>query len=425
MALTREQERMKPIIDFQTGYVKNLSDILDLIKQENDEEFLQDYLDNLTEYKASQKFKMDDISYKALFLNLTNRLEEIKKEKASNKNVLENLKKTNPNLNGLSVVETKKQDNDIYRDIEYIKYVDEQGNVTLLECASENTINSFIASHPDLATKGTGKDIFDYFKNNVHLEVKMETEKEREKTKAKEDFNDKEVLEVEELSKVKEYATNKKIVGEPKIGEDTHGERIYIVGTSIIKFKTDDNGKRELYVISDEDYENNYEAKETDVKKESIDTVSYEANNTDLGIEIIKLNEFIELVSRAYNGDNLTEEEQEKMHNFVLASITDMENGSLDYDTQNAIDCYMEYLREQEKDNTTKKTDELLEKYYLIIEEKNKEQLQKENEAKAAGQIKVLEIKPVDHHGNIITIVVIEITLLLGMLVSILAFAIK
>ena len=148
-------------------------------------------------------------------------------------------------------------------------------------------------------------------------------------------------------------------------------------------------------------------------------------NSMNLEIVLIKLNEFIELVSRAYNGDKLSKEEKEQMYNFALSSISDMENNSLDYDTQNAIDCYMEYLREQEKDDTIVKSDKLLEKYNQTIENKNKEQLQKEAEAKTAGQIKILEIKPVDHHGNIITIVVIEITLLLGMLVSILAFTLK
>jgi hypothetical protein len=451
MDYTKRQLNMKPIFD-DNGLITNLSDILDYLKEEDDEAFLKEYLDALSVAKNDKKRTIDDISYKALYVNLTNRINELEKEKISNKNALEELKKQNPNLNGLSVIETKKYDNDSFRDIEYIKYVDELGNVTLLQCEGENSINDFISKHPDYATTWSAKDFFNYFKNNVHREVKLKTEEEIDHEKEDErnkKLDPDEELEMQEMTKVKEYAANNNIHVEPKMGVDSNGERIYTVGANVIKFKTDVNGKRELYVISDNDFDkevekNNQEygnkidndevetsssenKEASEVIDETKEDTSFDKNKMQNEIEVINLDEFIKLVKKLYNGEIRTKEEKEKMYNFALAFISDLKDGrTIDYDNTNAIDCYMEYISEHPNDTEiTPDETKLFEEYQRTIKKSKQKQLEKETEEKKNGNIKVLEMKPIDHQGNIITIVILEVTILVGILISFIAIVKK
>lgn len=128
-------------------------------------------------------------------------------------------------------------------------------------------------------------------------------------------------------------------------------------------------------------------------------------------ISAVKANQ---LIIKLYDQVVLTSEEINQLNNFVNLGLNQMEDETINYDYQNSIDMYIEYLKTKEMNLTTEES-QIIFKYANIIEAKEKS-LNKKIEKQAVKKLTVLNT-----NGAVITVVILEVTILLGMLISVLA----
>ncbi len=128
-------------------------------------------------------------------------------------------------------------------------------------------------------------------------------------------------------------------------------------------------------------------------------------------ISAVKANQ---LIIKLYDQVVLTSEEINQLNNFVNLGLNQMEDETINYDHQNSIDMYIEYLKTKEMNLTTEES-QIIFKYANIIEAKEKS-LNKKIEKQAVKKLTVLNT-----NGAVITVVILEVTILLGMLISVLA----
>ena len=122
------------------------------------------------------------------------------------------------------------------------------------------------------------------------------------------------------------------------------------------------------------------------------------------------------LISAIYDGMSLTEENEKNLHSFIINGLNKMEEEVLDYDYQNVIDMYIVYL--EDKENLALITLEekgLLNRYRNIIQKREK---QLEGDLLVKENPKKLKLLPsnLNTNGAVVTIVILEVTMLLGML---------
>ena len=127
------------------------------------------------------------------------------------------------------------------------------------------------------------------------------------------------------------------------------------------------------------------------------------------------LKRFVELLTHLYNGNKLGAENQNKLDTFASKLLDQMEQEQLDFDSQNALDTYIEFF-EGMKDISLK-TIRNIRKYNQIIENRRQAK-QKENNARV-----IKPIKKIDNAGVIKTITVIEIVCVLGIFIAIIILA--
>lgn len=128
-------------------------------------------------------------------------------------------------------------------------------------------------------------------------------------------------------------------------------------------------------------------------------------------ISAVKANQ---LIIKLYDQVVLTSEEINQLNNFVNLGLNQMEDETINYDHQNSIDMYIEHLKTKEMNLTTEES-QIIFKYANIIEAKEKS-LNKKIEKQAVKKLTVLNT-----NGAVITVVILEVTILLGMLISVLA----
>ncbi|MDD2409225.1 MAG: hypothetical protein PHD03_00675 [Bacilli bacterium] len=139
---------------------------------------------------------------------------------------------------------------------------------------------------------------------------------------------------------------------------------------------------------------------------------------------LISENEFKRILDMLYNGKEISKENTNDL--FALADIllSEMDKGSLNSDKQNALDIFIYYLKVKlENSGLNNKENKFLNKYVNIVAKKQAD-LEKEHH-KEDIRIKALKFKEKQDstRGAIITIVVLEVTTLLGILISVLALA--
>lgn len=127
--------------------------------------------------------------------------------------------------------------------------------------------------------------------------------------------------------------------------------------------------------------------------------------------KIITVEEFLKLYQRLSGGEELSETESKQIDAFINKALSLMEK-SLDYNkitkTQEALDEYIIYLENHGTENAVTK------KYHDIINSRKP----------ITNGKKPLRIKKIDTDGHIKTLVIIESTILLGILLGVLAFII-
>lgn len=110
-----------------------------------------------------------------------------------------------------------------------------------------------------------------------------------------------------------------------------------------------------------------------------------------------------------------TKEEEASIQRYISKCLKLLEKDQISFDEQNALDLYMnDYLANKLK---TKSEENLFKRYNDIIKI-NKSRMLEKNPGK-----KPLRIKPINTNGRIIAITLIEVTVLVGILLGVLAIA--
>ncbi|MGN1380102.1 MAG: hypothetical protein ACI4W0_00910 [Bacilli bacterium] len=110
-----------------------------------------------------------------------------------------------------------------------------------------------------------------------------------------------------------------------------------------------------------------------------------------------------------------TKEEEASVQRYIARCLKLLEKDQISFDEQNALDLYMnDYLANKLK---TKSEENLFKRYNDIIKINKSRMLEK-----SPGK-KPLRIKPIDTSGRIIAITLIEVTVLVGILLGVLAIA--
>mgnify|MGYP007003721792 FL=1 len=110
-----------------------------------------------------------------------------------------------------------------------------------------------------------------------------------------------------------------------------------------------------------------------------------------------------------------TKEEEASIQRYIAKCLKLLEKEQISFDEQNALDLYMnDYLANKLK---TKSEENLFKRYNDIIKI-NKSRILEKNPGK-----KPLRIKPINTNGRIIAITLIEVTVLVGILLGVLAIA--
>lgn len=110
-----------------------------------------------------------------------------------------------------------------------------------------------------------------------------------------------------------------------------------------------------------------------------------------------------------------TKEEEASVQRYITKCLKLLEKNQISFDEQNALDLYMnDYLANKLK---TKSEENLFKRYSDIIKINKSRMLEK-----SPGK-KPLRIKPIDTSGRIIAITLIEVTVLVGILLGVLAIA--
>lgn len=113
--------------------------------------------------------------------------------------------------------------------------------------------------------------------------------------------------------------------------------------------------------------------------------------------------------------NNHTDEEEASVQRYIAKCLKLLEKDQISFDEQNALDLYMnDYLANKLK---TKSEENLFKRYNDIIKMNKNRMLEK-----SPGK-KPLRIKPIDTSGRIIAITLIEVTVLVGILLGVLAIA--
>ena len=113
--------------------------------------------------------------------------------------------------------------------------------------------------------------------------------------------------------------------------------------------------------------------------------------------------------------NNHTDEEEASVQRYIAKCLKLLEKEQISFDEQNALDLYMnDYLANKLK---TKSEENLFKRYNDIIKINKSRMLEK-----SPGKIP-LRIKPIDTSGRIIAITLIEVTVLVGILLGVLAIA--
>lgn len=113
-----------------------------------------------------------------------------------------------------------------------------------------------------------------------------------------------------------------------------------------------------------------------------------------------------------------TEEEINKLNEYIEYLISKMSDETISYDEQELLDTYINYLR----DNI--KYIELVNKYDKVVYIKNDLRLDEEEIAKEKGEIKVLALNN-KKSGIVLTSVILEVVITLGLIIGIFILALS
>lgn len=371
--------------------IENINELLNILDNSaidfNSNEYLESLLNWLVNSDITNKDHLiEAISSKLLEYNAT--LAE--QTEISNAESLKTMQTFNKDLEKLGIIETKKDTNDSKKDIDYITIRHDNGEVEMLVCAGNNTLNEFLKNNSDKVATMSAEEIFHYFKEYIHVNLKFYKEDEIDKVNpnlANSSLVNSETIKTQEREEVLKYAQGVGLTSPINVTVDPSGERIYMVDDAIIKFMFDYEGKRIMQVLVEPSILNNLETNLEDdySKTEIFDTEMIEAVNSELTnneepyeevnepFDLDRLKDLI--VNRDVFHQNLSSYELRVIDagiDYLLRTMIERaESHEFDEEEQSVLDDYVESLTIKQDNNEVSLTD--LEKHFIEQYLRNKE----------------------------------------------------
>lgn len=296
------------------GNVTNSQEIIDYLKDVtlDDESF--EYMNSLLNRIKFGELENIDSLIEAISAKILEYQAQIDKRQ-SNLQSLRQMQAINDDLKKLDIKSTKRVDNDSNKYIDYLTYTREDGQVEVLVCQGENTLNEYIQSHADEVASLSAEEIFEHFKKYVHRDLIFKTEEqmnmEKEAHSSKYTGNAVDQVESErineELANMKEFKQQYGLTGQIKMGKDTlNNERIYQLDGGLFKFqKIGDRLERQTIQeprfreISNDDLLNELNSSEESIQRDTIDTkIAVTENETISNVEEHGIEEGTEKINK-------------------------------------------------------------------------------------------------------------------------------
>ena len=337
-------------IEVKDNMISNIDSLMNTINSVDMNDDLLAYLEiMLNHIKYSDYLNKDE-----LVTLITAAIIDYKNEIKNNQEALHELQEYNQDLSALSIHTTKAIDNDSGRDIDYISYVNEQGEVEVLACQDSTTISNFIKDNANNIAAKSAKEIFHYFKEYVHIELNFQTNEELMRDNPEKDKQAKkndEVTKNEELEMLEEYKRTYSLPQKIELTIDQYGERLYRIGSGLFKFKDGFEG-RELVPLQTPIIKKEFN--ESDEKITNIQSKPVERNKTitDEDIEVLENEDFIQLVfDKIEMHYKLTKEQERKILLFAANIVNNIEKWyqATDFDptVEEYFKMYMSDLEEK------------------------------------------------------------------------------
>lgn len=390
-------------IEVKDNMISNIDSLMNTINSVDMNDDLLAYLEiMLNHIKYSDYLNKDE-----LVTLITAVIIDYKNEIKNNQEALHELQEYNQDLSALSIHTTKAIDNDSGRDIDYISYVNEQGEVEVLACQDSTTISNFIKDNANNIAAKSAKEIFHYFKEYVHVELNFQTNEELMRDNPEKDKQAKkndEVTKNEELEILEEYKRTYSLPQKIELTIDQYGERLYRIGSGLFKFKDGFEGRElvplQLPVIKKE-------LNESDEKITNIQSKPEESNKTitDEDIEVLENEDFIQLVfDKIEMHYKLTKEQERKMLLFAANIVNNIEKWyqATDFDptVEEYFKMYMSDL-EEKYDNINFDTNSITPEEQKLVEDyRNVKTLAKRN-------VKMMQLKPEEKRAGVASAVII------------------
>lgn len=416
--------------------IENINELLNILNNSvidfNSNEYLESLLNWLINSEIANKDPLiEAISSKLLEYNTT----LVEQDEISNSESLKTMQTFNKDLEKLGIIETKKDTNDSKKDIDYITIRHDNGEVEMLVCASNNTLNEFLKNNSDKVATMGAEEIFHYFKEYIHVNLNFYKEDEIDKENpnlANSALVNNEAIKTQEREEVEKYAQGVGLTSSINVAVDPSGERIYMVDDAIIKFMFDYEGKRIMQVLVEPSILNDLETDLEDdySKTEIFDTQMIEAVNSELTnnkepyeevdepFDLDRLKNLI--VNRDVFHQNLSSYELRLIDagiDYLLRTMIERaENHEFDVEEQSVLDDYVESLTIKQDNDEVSLAD--LEKHFIEQYLRNKEIIKSRGLDKKAP-MKTLEnpdTKPRSTSGVANIVMLLEIVIL-GMMI--------
>lgn len=128
------------------------------------------------------------------------------------------------------------------------------------------------------------------------------------------------------------------------------------------------------------------------------------------------------ILKRIANDEVITTEMKDSLDGYCKWLISRMRDEVISRDEQTLLDCYINYLR------ATITNMDIVSDYDKVVEERNNPALNEEHKAQKEGHHKVLVMEKkngFNNNGVILTTVILEVALLLGLTLAILILALS
>ena len=331
---------------------------------------IKTYINSFTEYDQELMDTIDIMIERLEPLMVENKdelLEFLKMKKQtmtetrSDKDIIEDLRELNPDFKNLDIVNSSKYHNDNGRDLEYIMYKQPNGEVEVLVAAYGCKLNDYIEKHADHLESLTAKEVFDYLKNyiNVQLRFYKQDEIERNPSLVRGAVVVDEQIIKSEVEEVQKYLDKHNIKGDIEQAVDNYGERLFRVKDFIFKFETI-GGVRKMNVMRQPKNAIKYESETNmSIANDDVETIeqveiTYDDEDKDYDYQDVvpetvseaNMAHYIELTeARELNNYEYTAEDLEFMNSLVKEIVEEMYAGTLEPSTETQarliIDDYM------------------------------------------------------------------------------------